>query len=952
MLGAYVCRQCRTRLFRRTAPVRNPQWQPRASIVLFAGAEPQHNADAPQDEAETPVKENRPAAREPNNNGPTFRYETPGFNQTRSGQTQSSRTRPSRYSRLIGDDVVGDPTYTIDWQEAAYEEAEQIEVSTGEQTFADPIAEALRATRIQKAWDLFEKTYTARDCKALTESNIRGDGSSTEEFIFRRLLNAVSSAFCAGRKSVRVTPTEVLFKYDQLGICRPDHWIKPTLARLTYEVIQAVNIPSDTPRRRLPEVLHELLSIWRLFFHCMGPKDSPRESISAEWPLPSVETLPELYDSPDFNMRLQDYIPKYTSSPMIGFCAVYLYSISDALHPEIQQEAAPFLRFLERLLAGSRVDTIYYHTRTFDLFKELPNNVQKQIIREIEVAPTKALVAIGKSGETLGSEATGDQMTNLEAHFMKRISRAVESMTSPAMLDNILKEVEETYVNDDKTLSIPRPIYNGFLSGYLILLKSERSIQVWNHMIAHGIMPDMNSWVAVMEGCAKAKDLDGFNAMWQRMLNTGVEPTNHAWTTRVNGLMSLRQVNQALGALDDMGKRWLAAEEAIKTPPARGKGQKSARKASSKAVNNCTKPSIEVINGAITALVKMRPESMRHDKRVDFVQKVLGWSSRFQIAPDTITYNSLMQLYLGANDTRTAFAILSTMEKEGIEGDTATYTMLIATAFSHQVFDSATPAEQTTKVLSTIDALEASGMKLNDYVYSTIIDRLLKTYANYHAVRAVMQHMTTRKFIPSAHVYTSLITHHFQASPPNIGEVDSIVNLLFTSPRMASDRVLYDRLIEGYAAHAEVGKMMAVLARMSRRGNLPGWGALIAVVKALVRDGDFDRARIIVRDVERGEGVAKGGVVRDRRGEMAFANLVREVGLGGEEAEGVKGVGMGEYLGGAKGERNGGAMVEDMVVVQGQGRQNGVDEEKEMRMGMEQDIHGFLQDGGEVERRS
>lgn len=382
MLGAYVCRQCRTRLSRRTAPIRNPQWQPRATFISLTGTKPRHNADAPPDEAETPVKEKRPAAREPNNNGSTTRYEARGSNRTEPRQTESSQiqrrqtqpsqTRPSRYSRLIGDDVVS--TYSIDWEEAEQEEAEQMEASTGEQTFADPIAEALGSTQIQKAWDLFEKTYTARDCKALTESNIRGDGSSTEELIFRRLLNSVASAFCAGRKSVQVTPTEVLFKYDQLGICRPDYWVKPTLARLTYEVIQAVNMPSDTRRRGLPEVLHELLSIWRLFFHCMGPKDSLRESISAEWPLPSVEALPEFYESPDFNMRLQDYIPKYISSPALGFCAVYFYSISDALHPEIQQEAAPFLRFLERLLAGSRVDTIYFHTGQAVQFRALPNS--------------------------------------------------------------------------------------------------------------------------------------------------------------------------------------------------------------------------------------------------------------------------------------------------------------------------------------------------------------------------------------------------------------------------------------------------------------------------------------------------------------------------------------------------------------------------------------------------
>ena len=115
-------------------------------------------------------------------------------------------------------------------------------------------------------------------------------------------------------------------------------------------------------------------------------------------------------------------------------------------------------------------------------------------------------------------------------------------------------------------------------------------------MIAHNVKPNMHSWVALLEGCAKAKDLNGLNAMWQRMLNTGLEPSNYAWTTRINGLVSLKQINKAFVAMDDMAKRWVAAENAINNAQATAKGQKGPKKSSlSKAVNTCTKPSIEVV---------------------------------------------------------------------------------------------------------------------------------------------------------------------------------------------------------------------------------------------------------------------------------------------------------------------------------------------------------------------
>jgi pentatricopeptide repeat protein len=370
------------------------------------------------------------------------------------------------------------------------------------------------------------------------------------------------------------------------------------------------------------------------------------------------------------------------------------------------------------------------------------------------------------------------------------------------------------------------------------------------------------------------------------LLNTGIEPDNYAWTTRVNGLMSLRQITEGLKALDEMGKRWITAESAMNSPKTQGKGQKGAKKApaGTKAVNNCTKPSIEVINGAVSGIVQIRPGSMRHEKRVEFLQKILAWSSNFQIKPDAITYNSLIQLYLQANDTTTAFRTLSKMAKDGLEGDIATHGMLLTTAFDNQIFDGQTEDQQTERILKIFDGLEASGMRMNDYVYATAIDRLLKQYSNVPAVRAIMTHMTDRRFIPSAYVYTSLVTHYFAQQPPNIREVDGIVNaLLAPNSRVPSDQRLYDRLIEGYATHAEVGKMMTLLTQISKQGKLPGWQALIAVVRALVEDGDFERARDVVRDVNDGEGVAKGGVMGTAAGERAFWAVVQGFGLGLEE---------------------------------------------------------------------
>jgi pentatricopeptide repeat protein len=271
---------------------------------------------------------------------------------------------------------------------------------------------------------------------------------------------------------------------------------------------------------------------------------------------------------------------------------------------------------------------------------------------------------------------------------------------------------------------------------------------------------------------------------------------------------------------------------------------------------------------------------MRQDKRVDLVHRLLGWARNFGIKPDAVTYNTLIQLYLQVGDYATGYKVLDQMEKEGIEADIATHTMLITATFDNQTLDSLSDTEQAERLIQVFNELEAGGLRLNAYVYSTAIDRLLKQYSNHTAVRAVIDHMRARNLVPSAYIYTSLISHYFAQDPPAIEAVDTLVFQILNSQRIPTDQYLFERTIQGYAAHGEVGKMMSVLTHMSKNGNLPGWRALEAVVRALVQAGDYERARFIVRDCDRGEGVAQGGVTGGMSLQQKFFHEAAALGVG------------------------------------------------------------------------
>ncbi|KAF2864995.1 hypothetical protein BDV95DRAFT_587989 [Massariosphaeria phaeospora] len=710
--------------------------------------------------------------------------------------------------------------------------------------------------------------------------------------VFTQLSNAMVAAFCDGA-AVPVTPTSLLLRFEQLGLGSQLIWTN-TLAYMTNRLLKAIaNVAQEKQSAEL--VLFELLSVWRLLFQCKGTIDMPPESASADWhSMPDASELGQLrlgFTGRDFGRRLMPYHPNYTANPVAAFSAITIFVLWDKVNqktfeiPEsLREQSKSFLQLITHLLAGARIDPALKHTEVSSDFRALPEEFQQAIIEQIQSAPEQAMLLLGSEGvsgpDNIPLQPSGaDQAANLEQLFLARIARAVKSQSEVLTLEHRWNDAIRAYTAPGQKTTIPTSIYNAFLSGFMTLNQSQRSVRTWNHMIAHGLTPDVLTWSAMMDGCVKSRDRDGLDAMWKRMLAAGVEPDNHAWTTRIHGLFTLKPVNVGFAALDELGNRWLAGEIAIKNSQTKGKGKgKKTLPSTAKIVNNSLKPTIEIINAAIDGIASSRQKFAGQQKILN-VQRVLQWAGNFEVKSDARTYNTVIKLYLEKGDYKTVFALLRQMEKDGVEADIATHTMLINASFQTESFSRLSATEQADHLLKLFGQIESGGLRLGAYVYSSTIDRLLKQYNNFSAVRKLIDHMMARKLIPSPHIYTSLITYYLQQNPPNIPAVDSLWMQILATPGASTDKFFFDRLIEGYAANGETGKMMTVLTRMSKHGKMPGFQALTAVLRALVEAGDWERARLVVRDVQRGEGVARSGITSGNAGQRAFFDVVRASGL-------------------------------------------------------------------------
>lgn len=454
MLGSYVCRQCRARLHPRRISAGAPQWQSRATFISLRNTQPRPDAEQSEDSTQlgdantASASDQRPS------------YDLFERRQTNGQRPSNGSLRLGRYSRHVRDNTA-DAAKTRDT--ALPETVESVE-DVGQVV---KIKRRLREQGLEQAWALFQRTYSAADCEALKNPSAADIRQINEFRFFGNFLAEIIERFHQGQEQLKVTPTAALFKYEQLHIAPPGLWVKTAIEPLTHQVMLAANGSSQSPQRDLQSLLSELISVWRLFFQCKGLGNDSLELVSPKWNLPSIEAIPHQFHSADFNFRLQDFHPKCVGSSTLGFYAVYMFNLSDAINANesLRLQAAPFLDFLVRILSGSRVNAVLKHPANSQLFQSLPQDVQVEITKEIELAPSRALSALGRqqgSGSSMESnretvKKAGQATTDLESFNLKAIARAVESRTSPVVLESHWKRIVRDYTQDGKT-SIPSSV--------------------------------------------------------------------------------------------------------------------------------------------------------------------------------------------------------------------------------------------------------------------------------------------------------------------------------------------------------------------------------------------------------------------------------------------------------------------------------------------------------------
>lgn len=403
---------------------------------------------------------------------------------------------------------------------------------------------------------------------------------------------------------------------------------------------------------------------------------------------------------------------------------------------------------------------------------------------------------------------------------------------------------------------------NYFILVYMGLRLPNQAIQVWNHIVALGLTPNLRTWDSMMNGCKSARDGKALEQVWRKMQASQVQPDAHCWTSRVGGLIECRDINAGVGALDEMGRSWL---EAAKKKHANIKDAQL--RLMNIDVDGAVKPNIEVVNAAMGALLRKKMPGPAY--------KILSWANKLGISPDVITYNIMLRPLIRAGHTKEAMALLQRMQKAGIQADVATFTTILDETFSSA--QDLSPEETKATVRAIIEEMEAAGVNPNQHTYSKLIFSLLgNSSGDMTTINAIMEHMAERGIDTNATIHTMLMTHHFDQDPPNLDAVRNIIERA-TGTAGGIDHVFWDRAVEGYARVGETGPALKILGKLQAVNNKIGWVAMRMLLLALVNNQEWDLAGRLVDNAVLDEGGPLPEDTHGAHGQHKFWKLAKEL---------------------------------------------------------------------------
>lgn len=724
----------------------------------------------------------------------------------------------------------------------------------------------------EKAWDFFTKHYIDKDSPPLARPSFQDVAKVRSGAVFHNLHTQIVKLWQARLKgqnhSLRIpNPAEAMKRFDAVGLASP----KTLSASLWTMSISLFRLASDDHMKddqKFGDHIQELMDMWKL---CLTRK-TPRHQVNdSPWLFVREDLIRDSRRKIYFDQSFSTFV-SLAPAPWIRFSvaasALITYDLLNHAMPRLTPsatESKPYMDFAKSL------ETLFKHTtRDVNQEREMSKWMKGLGVDDATVSSFfERLESVTVKSLTVPSKRAPPESHNVSdaaQALITQLGRAVEK--ADLTWTERLWEQAQSLLNSKEPISYGNDgsvkVYEQFIIAFFKLRRTQSAFQVWVSMVQSGIQPTVRTWSTMLKGCHFSKDVRTMEAIWNRMRESGIKPDLQAWSTRIYGILRGGRHEEGLQALAQMGQEWLQATKLKATKPGNVPDTVNAYLP--------PKPDTAILNSALTAL---------RSQGKHLIPRVLAWSRSFDIEADVITYNALLNLAMSEGQQEEAGQILKRMTDSNIKADSNTLTILINSMFYSQMLNGLSLVEQERAVMNFIDGIESSGVSVDEKGYSLLIDRLLKEHKNPEACQKVLSHMMKKRVQATPHIYTILMTYYFDQTPPDLYAIDALWNQIRRGGNNTGaplDVIFFDRMLEGYARHGDVGRAMTMLTRMSKEGKRPGWLALTEVVRCLAAKDEWDRLVQIVLDCKRQEGLLSVGM-RGAKGQAEFIRLIEDLGV-------------------------------------------------------------------------
>ncbi|KAM0799553.1 hypothetical protein BDR22DRAFT_854554 [Usnea florida] len=665
----------------------------------------------------------------------------------------------------------------------------------------------------ESEWIFKESGIRSDDTALVDNSNISAETQASSH-IFHSILIAICQEQRLVINGRIITPADVIKLYLKHGVMMKIWWSEVVfhqlghLLRLSYQSADGAMGSIAKHRRRI--LSFEILDVWAVYMEKHGLKSSkpPQDTrVAAEMTTKYLDVTRQT-TAPHF-MRLFNSLGRMQTEEIRPIATRSL------------QNAGVSSEIIEKALEGL-------------------GNCDSRSSSKLDWSETGQPARFQEL-----TQAVARSDTESALHLWRRFKADLHAVKSVGKLD----QIERFYVR--------------FLESFWALRRQEQAIEVWNHMLNSGRVPNQKHWNVMLVGCIKAQDVRSLRSIWTNMLGSGMKPDAANWLAYIQGLLECRQCEEGLHALEKLGQLWAL------TSPNIAANKMMENKTEQRNDDSVLRPNTKVINAALSALI--------HIKRRDLIPRVLAWAKSHEIPSDIYTFNILLRPLARDFSRDAILAHLQQMDNANCTPDTATFTIILNGLVSNPTFRTLPPQAQEDTVTSILAEMDRRSIVPSWHTYATLLDGLLvpgssirppsshDVTPNIPAARTILAHMAARNIRPSPHIYTILITHYFTRRPspdlPAISALWSSISLSGQAHRL--DNIFFDRIIEGYADHNKIAEAWKFLKMMPEQGKSPGWRALSRVLRALVGAEEWELCRVLVEDVE-----TEGGLLRCGQGKV------------------------------------------------------------------------------------